>query len=100
MSFTTIFNCVLGDPFVPTAAIGVDMFPHTHHKEMVLLFERKTDDIELLEVKEDVNMKEVVVTQDTTEDISVGQTIKADIKANTQDVDVKMEEAQIALKTE
>lgn len=25
------------------SAIGVDMFPHTHHKEMVLLFERTVD---------------------------------------------------------
>lgn len=29
-----------GDPFVVTQAVGVDMFPHTDHKEMVLLFER------------------------------------------------------------
>lgn len=29
-----------GEPFILTQAVGVDMFPHTDHKEMVLLFER------------------------------------------------------------
>jgi len=29
-----------GEPFLLTKAVGVDMFPHTDHKEMVLLFER------------------------------------------------------------
>ncbi|KAK1166453.1 hypothetical protein AOXY_G13094 [Acipenser oxyrinchus oxyrinchus] len=31
---------LLGDPFVPTIAIPVDMFPHTAHCELVLVFER------------------------------------------------------------
>lgn len=44
-----------GEPFVLTKAVGVDMFPHTEHKEMILLFER------FLEVK-----KDVAVTSDTT----------------------------------
>lgn len=35
-----------GNPFVMTKAIGVDMFPHTHHKEMVMLFERTVDEEE------------------------------------------------------
>ena len=29
-----------GRPFRPTKAIAVDMFPHTNHYELVLLFER------------------------------------------------------------
>lgn len=29
-----------GDPFILTKAVAVDMFPHTKHTEMVLLFER------------------------------------------------------------
>lgn len=33
-----------GEPFILTKAVGVDMFPHTEHKEMVLLFERFLDD--------------------------------------------------------
>lgn len=33
----------VGNPFVPTAAVGVDMFPYTHHCEMVILFERQPD---------------------------------------------------------
>lgn len=44
-----------GEPFVITKAVGVDMFPHTEHKEMILLFER------VLDVK-----KDVAVTSDTT----------------------------------
>lgn len=30
----------LGEPFVPTLAVPVDMFPHTRHYELVILFER------------------------------------------------------------
>lgn len=33
-----------GEPFIVTQACGVDMFPHTAHKEMVLLFERCFDE--------------------------------------------------------
>ncbi|MBN3302723.1 TRM2B methyltransferase, partial [Amia calva] len=29
-----------GDPFIPTLAVPVDMFPHTAHCELVLVFER------------------------------------------------------------
>lgn len=29
-----------GEPFVAVSAVGVDMFPHTNHKELVILFER------------------------------------------------------------
>lgn len=32
------------NPFVPVEAIAVDMFPHTPHAELVILFERLTDD--------------------------------------------------------
>lgn len=34
---------LFGDPFVPVAAIPVDMFPHTNHCELIILFERKGD---------------------------------------------------------
>ncbi|KAK2159590.1 hypothetical protein LSH36_150g02030 [Paralvinella palmiformis] len=30
----------VGEPFLPTKAIPVDMFPHTRHYELVVLFER------------------------------------------------------------
>ena len=29
-----------GDPFLPIAAVAVDMFPHTDHYELVIYFER------------------------------------------------------------
>lgn len=29
-----------GDPFLPKAAVAVDMFPHTDHYELVIYFER------------------------------------------------------------
>lgn len=39
-----------GEPFVLTQAVGVDMFPHTDHKELVLLFERfsKNKDVQVM----------------------------------------------------
>ncbi|XP_061396260.1 tRNA (uracil-5-)-methyltransferase homolog A [Musca vetustissima] len=33
-----------GDPFYPVTAVAVDMFPHTSHTEMVILFERTGND--------------------------------------------------------
>ncbi|XP_075161072.1 tRNA (uracil-5-)-methyltransferase homolog A [Haematobia irritans] len=33
-----------GDPFFPTIAVAVDMFPHTSHTEMIILFERRRND--------------------------------------------------------
>ncbi|XP_054734993.1 tRNA (uracil-5-)-methyltransferase homolog A isoform X1 [Anastrepha obliqua] len=34
-----------GDPFFPKTAIAVDMFPHTTHTELVILFERKAQSV-------------------------------------------------------
>lgn len=33
-----------GEPFFPTTAVAVDMFPHTSHTEMIILFERKSSE--------------------------------------------------------
>ncbi|XP_013119287.2 tRNA (uracil-5-)-methyltransferase homolog A [Stomoxys calcitrans] len=33
-----------GDPFFPITAVAVDMFPHTAHTEMVILFERRSSE--------------------------------------------------------
>ena len=33
-------NSYRGRPFVPRAAVPVDMFPHTNRCELILLFER------------------------------------------------------------
>jgi tRNA (uracil-5-)-methyltransferase len=35
---------MLGTPFVPVKALAVDMFPHTEHCEVVILFERQKED--------------------------------------------------------
>ncbi|KAG1674637.1 tRNA (uracil-5-)-methyltransferase A [Nymphon striatum] len=39
----TTSNNYKGDPFYPTKAVCVDMFPHTPHCELVLLLERKLE---------------------------------------------------------
>lgn len=33
-----------GEPFLLKEAAAVDMFPHTPHQEMILLFERQLDE--------------------------------------------------------
>lgn len=35
---------MIGAPFVPVAAVPVDMFPHTNHFEFVIYFERLQSD--------------------------------------------------------
>ena len=42
-------NAFPGDPFLPRAVVPVDLFPHTNHFELVLLFERVSF-AELMEV--------------------------------------------------
>lgn len=43
-----------GDPFVLKKATAVDLFPHTPHMELVLLFERNVEEEEAKEVPEPV----------------------------------------------
>lgn len=40
-----------GDPFVPKLAVAVDMFPHTPHCELVMLFERQAPEKDVAEVE-------------------------------------------------
>ncbi|KAJ6645561.1 tRNA (uracil-5-)-methyltransferase like A [Pseudolycoriella hygida] len=39
-----------GNPFIAKCVMGVDMFPHTQHKEMIILFERIKDNAPLNDV--------------------------------------------------
>jgi len=41
----------VGEPFVPTKAIAVDMFPHTTHCELIIYFKRYSNDLILNENK-------------------------------------------------
>lgn len=54
-----------GDPFYPVTAVAVDMFPHTSHTEMIILFERKNDVEERTDV--DRNQSTTLVDAGTTE---------------------------------
>ncbi len=36
----SVSTSMFGTPFVPVKALAVDMFPHTEHCEVVVLFER------------------------------------------------------------
>lgn len=53
-----------GMPFLPKMAIAVDMFPHTHHVELIILFEREVfvDD----EEEEVQKVEEAAVVVDET----------------------------------
>lgn len=64
-----------GMPFLPKMAIAVDMFPHTHHVELIILFEREVFvDDEEEEVKK---VEEAVVVDETVkESVVVDETVK------------------------
>lgn len=66
-----------GMPFLPKMAIAVDMFPHTHHVELIILFER--------EIFVDDDEEEVV--KKVEEGAAVDETIK-----ELQDVVENMEQ--------
>lgn len=48
-----------GDPFFPKTAIAVDMFPHTTHTELVILFERATQSDKEGEDKETTSIENI-----------------------------------------
>lgn len=52
-------NCsktMKGEPFIPKIAVPVDLFPHTPHCELVILFERAEEPkVEITQDKEDTN---------------------------------------------
>uniref|UniRef100_A0A034WPP2 tRNA (uracil(54)-C(5))-methyltransferase n=1 Tax=Bactrocera dorsalis TaxID=27457 RepID=A0A034WPP2_BACDO len=52
-----------GDPFFPKTAIAVDMFPHTTHTELVILFERATQSVDEGENKETTSTENNGATQ-------------------------------------
>lgn len=99
-----------GNPFVATAAIGVDMFPHTHHKEMVLLFERIVDPVVAETPVVDVAMTPVVndaetpvvdvvvrpVVDDAVTDAAIAVEAVANdaVESEVTDADVTVETAQ------
>lgn len=45
-------NTLVGDPFIPRKVIPVDLFPHTNHFELIILFERVSME-KLLEKKKE-----------------------------------------------
>ena len=52
-----------GAPFLPKIAVAVDMFPHTAHTEMVVLFERQKEDIlqsQIVNTNEHLTSTEIV----------------------------------------
>lgn len=83
-----------GQPFVATAAVGVDMFPHTHHKEMVLLFERVVDE----EVPLKVEAGSEVETAVKVEPESVETNVK--LEADNEAAEVKVEVQQKVIPAE
>ncbi|XP_037814326.1 tRNA (uracil-5-)-methyltransferase homolog A [Lucilia sericata] len=47
-----------GEPFYPVTAVAVDMFPHTTHTEMIVLFERKTPEVKDEKVENETKIEE------------------------------------------
>lgn len=62
-----------GEPFYPKSAVAVDMFPHTTHTELVILFEREAK----------TTQTEAVTKQETPVEASVEGTVEASSEAKT-----------------
>ncbi|EDW69914.1 tRNA (uracil-5-)-methyltransferase homolog A [Drosophila virilis] len=60
-----------GEPFYPKTAVAVDMFPHTTHTELVILFERETKSTAAESVKGDATAE---ATKETNESVVTSAT--------------------------
>lgn len=59
------FLNIAGEPFVPIIAQAVDLFPNTHHCELVVLFERKVS--EFAEIQPEEETTQGVKSEEKTE---------------------------------
>ncbi|XP_002026564.2 tRNA (uracil-5-)-methyltransferase homolog A [Drosophila persimilis] len=80
-----------GEPFYPKSAVAVDMFPHTTHTELVILFEREA------KTKTDENAPPAAAAEATdaveatTESLKTEAKTNANIETNTADAAVDTE---------
>ncbi|XP_073955860.1 tRNA (uracil-5-)-methyltransferase homolog A [Choristoneura fumiferana] len=74
-----------GAPFVPVRAVPVDMFPHTKHVELAILFEREEDPCE---EPQDSDKMEVNECKDSSTDgTAVQENTDAEIEAKTSNAE-------------
>ena len=77
-----------GLPFCPVRAIPIDMFPHTQHCELVILFRRILSDNEGTKGKESIEIeggeiKEIVAKRAAREELNQVETKNENIKDYT-----------------
>ncbi|CAF4932641.1 unnamed protein product [Pieris macdunnoughi] len=67
-----------GAPFIPICAVPVDMFPHTKHVELIVLFERE---------QEPSNEVADIVKENTEDEKTLDPEVKTDLEDNQEDID-------------
>lgn len=83
-----------GEPFVPVRAVPVDMFPHTKHCELVILFER----FDVVKEREE-KLKQENEAQNI-EDTEIKLEPEESCKTENEDIVVKLEESENNEETE
>lgn len=80
-----------GEPFYPKTAVAVDMFPHTTHTELVILFERaaklaqSSNEEATIETKAEATSETVEATSETkTESAAAESTLESEQSATAQ----------------
>lgn len=56
-----------GEPFFPVTSVAVDMFPHTSHTEMIILFERRSNEKKQLDEIDGKDLKSQNTSKDSSE---------------------------------
>ncbi|XP_052741414.1 tRNA (uracil-5-)-methyltransferase homolog B isoform X2 [Bicyclus anynana] len=86
-----------GAPFVPVRAVPVDMFPHTKHVELAILFEREQSKEQVDQTEEQVDQTEEQVDQTGEQVDQTKEQVSEDVNGDKQAIEVDSNNGEMAL---